>query len=283
VPEVRLATTLEGRPVAAVGDAVVDLRVALDAPTIDIVGVIAAFDELRPRIEAAAETAPGGFDDLALGPPLVPPSIYCIGLNYRAHSAEWSGSDAPLPIAPIVFMKPATTLTGPGTTVEVASALGGELDYEGELGVVIGRRCRDVARGDAGSVIAGYTIVNDLSARDLQRRHQQWILGKSLDGFCPVGPWIAVSNDAHPDLEIETIVDGEQRQHARTSQLIFDIGVLIETLSAGRTLLPGDLIATGTPSGVGMASDPPRWLTDGSEVTVRIEGLGSLTNRIRIT
>ena len=173
-------------------------------------------------------------------------------------------------------------MTGPYDDIDPHHGVTSELDYEGELGVIIGRGGRGINRCEASGHVWGYTVINDVTARDLQRDHKQWLLGKSLDTHCPMGPY-AVSADEAGDvqtLEVETRVNGERRQHAPVKDLIFDIPTLIETLSAGITLLPGDIIATGTPAGVGIGFDPPKFLTSGDVVEVSITGLGTLHNRI---
>jgi 2-keto-4-pentenoate hydratase/2-oxohepta-3-ene-1,7-dioic acid hydratase in catechol pathway len=216
-------------------------------------------------------------------------NIWCVGKNYRDHVAEFgrSGYDTPeksedLPDKPILFSKATTSVTGPYADVDPHHGVTSELDYEGELGVIIGRGGRGISRAAAFDHVWGYTIINDVTARDLQRDHKQWLLGKSLDTFCPMGPY-AVTADEIVDLgatEVQTTVNGERRQFAPISDLIFDIPELISTLSAGITLLPGDVIATGTPAGVGIGFDPPQFLHSGDVVEVSITGLGKLHNRI---
>jgi 2-keto-4-pentenoate hydratase/2-oxohepta-3-ene-1,7-dioic acid hydratase in catechol pathway len=251
--------------------------------------VIEDWDELGPALcerTAALPTRP--LDSVELLAPIPVPrrNVFCVGKNYRDHVAEFgrSGYDTPgrrdeLPAKPILFSKVTTSVTGPTAAVNPHHGVTSELDYEGELCVIIGRGGRGITREQAYEHVWGYTIVN---ARDLQRDHKQWLLGKSLDTHCPMGPY-AVTADEITDvtaLEIETTVNGERRQFARVKDLIFDIPELIVTLSAGITLLPGDLIATGTPAGVGIGFDPPKFLTSGDRVEVSITGLGRLSNRI---
>ena len=169
--------------------------------------------------------------------------------------------------------------------VEVDARISGRLDYEVELAIVIGRGGKNIPESEALDHIFGYTIINDVSARDLQQRHGQWFKGKALDSTCPVGPWI-VTADAVGDpqnLSISLQINGEERQRASTSQMIFSIARIVSELSQGLTLEPGDVIATGTPSGVGFAMEPPRYLEDGDVMTCRIEGVGELSNRVRIS
>ncbi|MEV6898520.1 fumarylacetoacetate hydrolase family protein [Amycolatopsis sp. NPDC051372] len=244
--------------------------------------------------DQAADRTPVPLADVRLRAPFPTPrrNIYCVGKNYREHAAEFgrSGYDSPdrsedLPARPILFSKATTAVIGPGDNIDPHAGLTSELDYEGELAVIIGRGGRGITREAAPAHVWGYTILDDVTARDLQRDHRQWLLGKSLDTHCPMGPY-AVTADEIPDvtaLELETTVNGERRQHARVKDLIFDIPELIATLSAGITLLPGDVIATGTPAGVGIGFDPPKFLASGDVVEVTITGLGVLRNRVAST
>jgi 2-keto-4-pentenoate hydratase/2-oxohepta-3-ene-1,7-dioic acid hydratase in catechol pathway len=253
--------------------------------------VIERWDYSRALLDAGlASLTELPLDSVTLRPPLRPVrNVFCVGKNYRDHAREFgrSGYDSPtrseeLPGKPVVFTKATTAVTGPYDDVDPHRGVTSELDYEGELGVIIGRGGRGIARGDASAHVWGYTVVNDVTARDLQRDHKQWFLGKSLDTHCPMGPY-AVSADEAGDvqtLEVETLVNGERRQLAPVKDLIFDIPALIETISAGITLLPGDIIATGTPAGVGIGFDPPRFLASGDVVEVSITRLGTLRNRI---
>jgi 2-keto-4-pentenoate hydratase/2-oxohepta-3-ene-1,7-dioic acid hydratase in catechol pathway len=214
-------------------------------------------------------------------------NVFCVGKNYLDHAQEFgrSGYDATggneAPSKPIFFTKATTSVIGPGGKVDPHEALTKEVDYEAELAVIIGRGGRGISRAEALDHVWGYTIINDITSRDLQRDHRQWFLGKSLDTFCPMGPWAVTADGVdHDSLDITCKVNGEVRQSARTSSLIFDIPTLIETLSAGITLLPGDIVATGTPEGVGVGFDPPKFLSRGDEVEVEITGLGVLRNRL---
>ncbi|HEY8488722.1 fumarylacetoacetate hydrolase family protein [Thermaerobacter litoralis] len=209
-----------------------------------------------------------------------PKNVMAIGLNYRDHVFEISGRDVPQ--HPVVFTKAASAVQGPGDPIYTHPGVTEAVDYEGELAVVIGRRGRSIPRERAREYIFGYMILNDVTARDLQRRTSQWHLGKSLDTFCPTGPYL-VHRDAvgwPVEVDVRTWVNGELRQEANTRQLIFDIPTLLATLSAGITLEPGDIIATGTPSGVGMGFDPPRFLRPGDVVEIEITGLGRLRNPV---
>ncbi|SHK20087.1 2-keto-4-pentenoate hydratase/2-oxohepta-3-ene-1,7-dioic acid hydratase (catechol pathway) [Pseudonocardia thermophila] len=272
-------------------DAVADLSAALPAGT-TVLDVIEGWAELAAQVAAAAEAATTTYplDQVDLRAPFtLRRDMFCVGKNYREHAIEFgrSGYDQPdrseeLPEHPIVFTKATTSLNGPFDDVESHPGVTSELDYEAELGVIIGRGGRGISREDAYDHVWGYTIVDDITARDLQRRHKQWTIGKSLDTHCPLGPY-AVSADEVPDvaaLVVESRVNGELRQSAPVKDLIFDIPELIATLSAGITLLPGDVIATGTPAGVGIGFDPPRFLKSGDVVEVSITGLGAQRNRI---
>ncbi|MFG1710467.1 fumarylacetoacetate hydrolase family protein [Nonomuraea sp. M3C6] len=254
--------------------------------------VIADWERLGPVLRDHVPALPSvALDSVELCAPIPVPrrNVFCVGKNYRDHAAEFgrSGYDTPtksedLPEKPIFFTKATTAVTGPTAAVDPHHGVTAELDYEGELCVIIGRGGRGITRERAYEHVWGYTIVNDVTARDLQRDHKQWLLGKSLDTHCPMGPY-AVSADEIGDvtvLEVETTVNGERRQFAPVKDLIFDIPELIATLSAGITLLPGDLIATGTPAGVGIGFDPPGFLASGDLVEVSISGLGRLSNRI---
>jgi 2-keto-4-pentenoate hydratase/2-oxohepta-3-ene-1,7-dioic acid hydratase in catechol pathway len=257
----------------------------------DLVAVIERWDTCRAALEAGLASWPGvPLDSVTFRAPLRPVrNVFCVGKNYREHAREFgrSGYDTPsrsedLPVKPVIFSKVTTAVTGPYDDIDPHHGVTGELDYEGELAVIIGRGGRGIKGGDAYGHVWGYTIINDVTARDLQRDHKQWLLGKGLDTHCPMGPY-AVSADEVGDvqtLELETFVNGERRQFAPVKDLIFDIPTLIETISAGITLLPGDVIATGTPAGVGIGFDPPRFLASGDVVEISITGLGKLRNRI---
>ncbi|SEA73506.1 fumarylacetoacetate hydrolase family protein [Rubrimonas cliftonensis] len=214
--------------------------------------------------------------------------LFCVGKNYYAHANEFhssgfdsSGKEA-VPTAPIIFTKATTSIVGPGDAVRGELDPTGSVDYEGELGVVIGRRAFRVSKADAYDHVFGYVVVNDVTSRELQRRHNQWVIGKGVDTFCPMGPWIATADEIGDvgAMELETLINGETRQKARVADLIFDIPTLIETMSATMTLLPGDIIATGTPEGVGIGFKPPKYLAKGDRMTVTITGLGELSNTI---
>jgi 2-keto-4-pentenoate hydratase/2-oxohepta-3-ene-1,7-dioic acid hydratase in catechol pathway len=212
-------------------------------------------------------------------------NVYCVGRNYAEHVKEGyarAGKETRLPEVPQFFTKATGAVNGPDGDVRLDTRLTQLLDYEVELAVVIGRGGRDIAAGNAYEHVFGYTVANDFTARDLQRRHEQWFKGKSLDTTCPLGPCIVDRAEIGDPatLELSLSVNGEERQRGRVAQMIFDIPTIIASLSAGLTLVPGDIISTGTPSGVGYAMDPPRALADGDLVVARIDRIGELRNRI---
>lgn len=211
-------------------------------------------------------------------------NVFCVGRNYRAHIMEGNraaGRDPnDFPVALELFTKPWTTVIGTGASIKRHAKLTRQLDYEVELAIVIGKTGTDIPREQALEHVFGYTIVNDVTARDLQKRHGQWFKGKSLDTFCPMGPWV-VHRSIVPDpqnLRLVMEVNGEVRQDANTSDMLFDVPSIIEQVSAGLTLHAGDVIATGTPSGVGFAMQPSRCLEVGDVMRARITGLGELVN-----
>ena len=214
--------------------------------------------------------------------PIQPSSIICIGLNYRKHAEE---AGAKFPEYPVVFFKGVNTLQNPGDAIQIPTHLrSDEVDYECELAVVIGRACKNVSRQNALDYVLGYTACNDVSARDwqLKRGGGQWCRGKSFDTFSPLGP-VLVTRDEIPDpnmLKIRTVLNGQVMQDWNTNDMIFNVPSLIEFLSGSTTLLPGTVILTGTPHGVGMAQKPPRWLKAGDSVTIEIEKIGSLQNPV---
>jgi 2-keto-4-pentenoate hydratase/2-oxohepta-3-ene-1,7-dioic acid hydratase in catechol pathway len=214
--------------------------------------------------------------------PIQPSSIICIGLNYRKHAEE---TGAKFPEYPVVFFKGINTLQNPGEAIQIPTHLrSDEVDYECELAVVIGRACKNVSRQNALDYVLGYTCCNDVSARDWQikRGGGQWCRGKSFDTFSPLGP-VLVTRDEIPDpnaLKIRTVLNGQLMQDWNTNDMIFNVATLIEFLSGSTTLLPGTVILTGTPHGVGMAQKPPRWLKAGDHVTIEIEKIGALQNSV---
>jgi 2-keto-4-pentenoate hydratase/2-oxohepta-3-ene-1,7-dioic acid hydratase in catechol pathway len=259
---------------------------------VGVLDLIEGWAELGPRLERETSGQPEHpLDAVRLLAPIPIPrrNIFCVGKNYRDHVLEFgrSGYDSPdrseaMPEHPVVFSKATTSVTGPFDDIDPHHGVTRELDYEAELAVIIGRGGRAITRERAFDHVWGYTIVDDFTARDLQRTHKQWLIGKSLDTHCPMGPY-AVSADEVPDvtaLVVESHVNGEPRQSAPVKDLIFDVPELIATISAGITLLPGDIIATGTPAGVGIGFDPPKFMTTGDVIEISITGLGAQRNRI---
>ncbi len=274
-----------------VDDRVVDLapltrRRRLRAPgdMIDLIETIPA-RALRQLHHDAEEWVAGGKPNIPLRrakllAPIPRPrkNLFCMGRNYAEHARE--GGVAP-PEIPVFFTKPPTTVIGPNAAIRYHTVTQA-LDYEVELAAVIGRRGRDIPAAGALDHVFGYTVLIDATARDLQRRHQQWFKGKSLDTFAPMGPWI-VHRSALPDpqtLRLRLRVNNETRQDSSTSKMLFTVAQLIESLSAGMTLEPGDILATGTPEGVGMGFDPPKWLRVGDVVEAEIEAIGTLRARV---
>jgi 2-keto-4-pentenoate hydratase/2-oxohepta-3-ene-1,7-dioic acid hydratase in catechol pathway len=212
-------------------------------------------------------------------------NIVCLGLNYTRHMEETArarGREVKIPEVPVFFTKAPTTVNGPRDPIYWDRSVTGQVDYEAELGVVIGSAGKSIPRDKALSHVFGFTVMNDISARDLQLKHHQWFKGKSLDGFCPMGPWI-VTPDEFGDPQTKAIslrVNGVVKQSSTTAAMIFPVDVIIEFLSKGTTLEPGDVIATGTPEGVGLGRTPPEYLQDGDLIETEIEGIGVLENRL---
>ncbi|KFN02856.1 fumarylacetoacetate hydrolase family protein [Bacillus clarus] len=209
-------------------------------------------------------------------------NILCVGKNYRDHAVEMGGEES-IPENIMIFTKAPTTVIGIGEKINSHPHATNELDYEGELAIVIGKRGKQIQKEKALEHVFGYTIINDITARDIQRKHKQFFLGKSFDTFCPLGPYLVHKSavETPNELNIETIVNGEIRQTSNTREMIFSIEDIISTISKGMTLEPGDIIATGTPAGVGKGFTPPKFLHAGDEVVVRVEGIGTLRNIVK--
>jgi 2-keto-4-pentenoate hydratase/2-oxohepta-3-ene-1,7-dioic acid hydratase in catechol pathway len=238
-------------------------------------------------IASAAEGRATPLTEVRLLAPIPRPrrNLFCAGKNYREHAEELprraGATGEVVPRRPIVFTKPPSTVIGDGAAIFAHPGLTAELDYEAELAVIIGRGGRGIAAAGAHDHVWGYTVVNDVTARDLQRDHRQWFLGKGLDTFCPMGPWAVTADEF--DLgaaRVSCRVNGELRQDGAVRDLIFDVPTLIATISAGITLEPGDVIATGTPAGVGIGFDPPRFLRPGDVIETAVTGIGTLTNPV---
>ncbi|WP_261132459.1 fumarylacetoacetate hydrolase family protein [Bacillus sp. Marseille-Q3570] len=222
-------------------------------------------------------------DSIELLAPIPRPTknIFCVGKNYLDHALEL-GTEADVPEVPMIFSKAPTTVIGPEQPIIIPTEVTTDIDYEGELAVIIGKKGKAITRDEAYDYVFGYTLINDVTARDLQSRHKQFLIGKSLDGSCPMGPAL-VHKSAVPDphdLHITTYVNGETRQSSSTSKMIFSIPELIEVLSKVMTLEPGDIIATGTPAGVGKGFNPPKFLKADDIVKVEVEYIGTLSNPV---
>jgi 2-keto-4-pentenoate hydratase/2-oxohepta-3-ene-1,7-dioic acid hydratase in catechol pathway len=280
---------------AGVGQ-VLDLIAAggLPAGVTDMQGIIASGAPALAAIRAAlAHPAPAALlplEQVTLMAPIPRPhrNLFCVGRNYMDHVAEGDRTrgitESELPKFPQFFTKAPDTVIAPGAAIPDHTATGVTkwLDYEAELTLIIGKPGANISKEDALSHVFGWTIGNDVTGRDLQRRHGQWFKGKSLDRSCPLGPWIVPADELDAaDLAIQLWVNGEQRQSSRTSKMIFDVKEIIHQLSLGFTLLPGDVILTGTPEGVGYAMQPPQVLKDGDVVDIEIEGIGRLSNPVR--
>ncbi|MFP4020524.1 MAG: fumarylacetoacetate hydrolase family protein [Halanaerobium sp.] len=226
----------------------------------------------------SAGTKKAELEDVKLLAPVVPPNIIAIGLNYRQHAVE---TGAEIPERPVVFLKASSSLNDPNSEIILPQLAPDEVDFEAELAVVIAKKAKNIETVEADDYILGYSCANDVSARDCQKRlDKQWARAKSFDTFCPLGPWI--ETELNPDnLSIKSILNGEIMQNSKTSDMIFNVEQLISYLSHNMTLLPGTVILTGTPEGVGFAREDQIFLRDGDQITIEIEGIGSLTNTIR--
>jgi 2-keto-4-pentenoate hydratase/2-oxohepta-3-ene-1,7-dioic acid hydratase in catechol pathway len=267
----------------------------LDGETIRPLEGLASLDALlhlgpEQRTAALGRTgAPVKLGDATLHAPLHPhKNVFCIGRNYLGHAEEGArarGEELKLPPVPEIFTKAPTAIADPDQTLRLSSLVSQKYDWEAELAVIIGEPCKDVEERDALGVVFGYTCLNDVSARDLQRATTQWFKGKTLDDTCPLGPWIVTADEiGDPQkLDVELRLNGVVKQHANTSTMIFSIARIINYLSQGLTLEPGDIIATGTPEGVGFARTPPEFMKDGDVMEVDISKIGVLRNTLSIT
>jgi 2-keto-4-pentenoate hydratase/2-oxohepta-3-ene-1,7-dioic acid hydratase in catechol pathway len=272
---------------------IVDVQAAAVAP-FDLpldraaTGILALIDRNGAGVPPTLSPIP--LDRVALEAPIPQPrrNIFCVGKNYYEHAHEFaqSGFDSSavqgaVPENPIIFSKVPETVVPAQAEIVIDRSVSTSIDYEAELAVIIGKKGRAIPREKAYEHVWGYTMVNDVTARDLQGRHSQWLIGKSQDTFCPMGPWAVTKDEL--DLEsagIRCFVNGELRQNSKLSLLIFDIPTIIATLSEGVTLYPGDIIATGTPAGVGIGFDPPKYLKGGDVVRIEIDGIGALENPV---
>jgi len=289
--KMRLVTFLyDGRQVVGIADETLSHVSPLPADVApDMLSLIANYDRLKSGLAAAAG-APLPVADVQLLAPIPRPSrnVFCVGKNYHEHAKEFAGSGFDssakevVPEAPVIFTKPSSTVIGPGASIPNYLDPTDSTDYEGELTVIIGRGGRGITKQDALAHVFGYTIINDVTARTLQHKHRQWFIGKGIDGFCPMGPAILTA-DEMPDptkMQLKTYVNGELRQDASVTDLIFDIPTLIECISSVITLEPGDVLATGTPAGVGLGFKPPRFLKKGDVVSIEVSGIGRLENPV---
>ncbi len=282
----------------AVGDVVVDIPMAagelgVEGLPANLAALVDAGDAVAEQVWQLARHAQQqslalrAYAEVRPQAPIAAPrrNILCLGKNYIEHAKEVAGKmnlSGDAPDKPIIFTKATTAVIGPGDTIPRYSELTQKLDYEAELALIIGREGRDINPDNAWDYVFGYTAFNDVSARDLQKDHLQWFRAKSLDGFAPMGP-LVVHRSAIPPLEqlrVSCRVNGELRQDDSLDRLIFDVPQIIACLSAGMTLLPGDIIATGTPAGVGMGFRPSKYLQSGDEVVVEVSGAGQLKNRV---
>jgi 2-keto-4-pentenoate hydratase/2-oxohepta-3-ene-1,7-dioic acid hydratase in catechol pathway len=233
---------------------------------------------LKEARESRSEVASTLCEVSLLAPIAFPPKIICLGLNYLDHAAE---TGKVVPKEPIIFMKPHTAIVGPNEKI-IKPGFVKHLDYEGELAVVVGKKCKNVPVSEAKNYVFGYTVFNDVSAREIQFGDKQWTRGKSFDTFAPTGPWITTEEQLKDtnDLTIRTWVNGELRQNGTTKNMVFTVEEIVHHLSRVMTLEPCDIIATGTPAGVGMAMKPKKWLKDGDIVRIEIEGIGCLENPV---
>jgi 2-keto-4-pentenoate hydratase/2-oxohepta-3-ene-1,7-dioic acid hydratase in catechol pathway len=289
----KIASYLDnGRPCAGIVSADLQSIVPVELPPPALgLGALPLIELLAAGDAMPATGQPVPMAAVKLTAPLPRPrrNLFCVGKNYHAHAREFAGSGfdssaktgGDIPAHPIIFTKVPECVIGPTDTIIIPQAVSTAIDYEAELAVVIGRGGKGIRRADAMKHVWGYTIVNDVTARDWQSRHQQWDMGKSFDTFCPMGPWLVSADECDgANTTVRCWVNGEERQNASTRDLIFDIPTLIETLSAGITLYPGDVIATGTPVGVGIGFSPPKFLKAGDVVRVEIPGIGVLENPV---
>jgi 2-keto-4-pentenoate hydratase/2-oxohepta-3-ene-1,7-dioic acid hydratase in catechol pathway len=267
----------------------------IDGETIRPIEGLASLDELIALDPAARVAAierlgePVGLGGAKLHAPLHPhKNVFCVGRNYLAHAEEGAralGKELELPTVPTLFTKAPTAIADPDATLDLSATVSQKYDWEAELAAVIGTRCKNVAEEHALDVVFGYTCLNDVSARDKQRATTQWFAGKTLDDTCPLGPWIVTADEIGDpqQLDVSLRVNGVEKQHASTRVMIFSVARCIAELSQGTTLEPGDIIATGTPEGVGFARTPPEFLKNGDVMEVEISKIGVLRNPVKIT
>lgn len=276
---------------AVVGDRVVDIHAATGGAGMN--DLIADWLRIAAHVTAAVREARDTLplSDVQLVAPIPQPSrnIWCVGKNYHEHAREFAGSgfdssaaQGAIPQHPIVFSKPPSSVSGPGDVIDSSLDPMNSVDYEAEFAVVIGKSGRVGENDDPMSFVFGYTLVNDVTSRGLQKQHSQWLLGKGIDGFCPMGPTLVTADELQDlgALKIACEVNGEIRQQASVADLIFDVPTLIRTIGRSISFVPGDIIATGTPAGVGIGFNPPRYLKKGDTVRVILEPVGVLENPV---
>jgi len=281
---------------AVVGERVIEVSRAIAAQWTGplpstLLGLIEAGSDTWRRVATLVSGVPASdsprLSDIVAHAPIPRPrrNIFCLGQNYKSHIQEAARArerEFKMPEVPVFFTKALTSVTGPFDDVPWDAAVTQQVDYEAELAAIVGIRCKNLSRASALDAIFGYTILNDVSARDLQKSHLQWFKGKSLDGFCPMGP-VVVTADEYGDPHAKRLslrLNGDLRQNSTTANMIFPIDVTLESLSRGMTLEPGDIIATGTPEGVGLGRTPPEYMKDGDIMETEIEGIGVMRNRI---
>lgn len=261
------------------------------APTpFGILDVIRGFRDLRDSLRPQGDGIPLSKVELLAPIPRPARNVFCVGKNYHEHAHEFTrsgfdgsakGAQDAIPAHPIIFTKAPETVVPTGAAIRLPRSLSDQIDYEAELAVIIGRPGRDIPADAAMEHVFGYTVANDVTARDIQARHKQWFLGKSVETFCPLGPWIVTADEVDlSDTSVRCWVNGELRQNANTRDLIFDVPTLIAVISKSMTLLPGDVILTGTPAGVGIGFTPPKFLQPGDRVKVEIGGIGIIENPV---
>ena len=280
----------------AVGCLIPDENTVIDLTGVGLPDDLSSLVEMGAEGLVLAEKAAKNGEQISLAEvkllapfPLPRRNVICVGKNYFDHSKEFekSGFDSTsggqtIPEAPVIFTKATTSVIATGEPIPASSDPSNSTDYEGELAVVIGRTGRNISRDQAFDYVCGYTIINDVTARNIQQLHKQWFLGKSLDGFCPMGPCFVTADEIEDvaALNLSTWVNGELRQKGHVNDLIFDIPTIIETVSSLVTLVPGDIIATGTPAGVGIGFSPPKFLKPGDKVLIEIDPIGALENPV---
>jgi len=273
------------------GKGIIDLQKADKKIPNSLNEIIKSFDSFKNILEQsnASQNIHYSLNEVKLLAPIPVPirDIICVGKNYAEHAKEVQRSSystlqgkQAVPDQPIIFTKATTSVIGPNEKIELKNDASQSTDYEGELGVIIGKRSKNISKSNAFDIIFGYTILNDVTARKLQNNHKQWFIGKSPDTYCPMGPAV-ITKDEIKDIntiKLQTFVNGEERQVGIVQDMVFDIPTLIETLTKSMTLVEGDIIATGTPSGVGIGFDPPKFLKAGDKVSVKIDPIGTLEN-----